>query len=257
MISKKVFVDTLKAIKDAEKTRNDASRELKRLGLEIDWNKAPFLAPLLNLLRAAVPDSHDNIGWWLFEDVEHTISWEEDGKPISVNVDDPEDLYDYLMGSYSKPRPEDLPFVDLPEEHEDGMLHRGIEEVDFTNCVEAVVDYVDAHNAVIHIMRNGETKYILMAAKAYEERFGKTGAEKFCGKREMVELEIKLDPELYKKAKVAFGKVGFTVEQVCAMFLCWCALYEDEARAWIEQAIKEEQTLADSQPPAPTPQPKE
>lgn len=258
MITKQVFVDTLKAIKDEEKVREDAQKELKKLGLELDWNKTPFLGPLLNLLKAAVPDPYDNIGWWLYEDVDHTIFWNEDGKEVSVNVEDPGDLYDYLVGPHGRPKPEDLPFVDLPEECKDGVLHRGIEEVDFTNYVEAVVDYVDEHNAVIHIMREGETKYILMAAKAYEERFGKIEIKDSAKEKEMVEVEIGIDPELYEKAKITFGRAGFTVEQACAMFLCWCALYEGEASAWLKWAMEVEEAGPDTPAPdAPAPQAEE
>ena len=46
-------------------------------------------------------DQYDNIGWWLYEapDAGYIVSWEEDGKEVSVDLTEASALYDYLVNS--------------------------------------------------------------------------------------------------------------------------------------------------------------
>lgn len=246
MIKKQTFIDTLNAIKMGMKTRSEASKQLKELGLDIDWNQTPYLTPLLELLKAAVPDPHDYISWWLFEDLKHDVSWEADGETITVNVDNPGDLYDYLIGPYSRPLPENLPLVDVPERKSDLFRHVRIEEVDFSNHFDAVLDLVEKEEVIVHIAREGEDKFLLLGIKMYEKHFGpmKLVEDEPPKKKEMETVEIEMEAELYDQAQEVVGRVGFTVEQVCEMFLSWCGLYPEDAAAWMEKTLKKQENTS-------------
>lgn len=42
-------------------------------------------------------DESEWISWWLYEDVEKTISWKENGEEISRDVTTADALYDFLV----------------------------------------------------------------------------------------------------------------------------------------------------------------
>ena len=41
-------------------------------------------------------DEYDYISWWLYENVDHIVSWKEDGQEISRDLNDVNALYDFL-----------------------------------------------------------------------------------------------------------------------------------------------------------------
>ena len=57
--------------------------------------------------------------------------------------------------------------------------------------------------------------------------------------KEVVTVSVQIDEELANRAREVVGKVGFTLEQVTEMFLSWCALYPDDASAWLKKAMEE------------------
>ena len=58
-----------------------------------------YLLALRDLLKYTMQDQYDNIGWWLYEapDAGYTVSWEEAGKEVSVDLTEAGALYDYLV----------------------------------------------------------------------------------------------------------------------------------------------------------------
>lgn len=44
-------------------------------------------------------DEYDYISWWLYDGSDHTVSWEENGQQVSVDLKDADALYDYLAGN--------------------------------------------------------------------------------------------------------------------------------------------------------------
>lgn len=60
-----------------------------------------YLLALRDLLKYTMDDQYDNIGWWLYEapETDYTISWEENGEEVSVNLTEASALYDYLVKS--------------------------------------------------------------------------------------------------------------------------------------------------------------
>lgn len=251
MITKKNFVETLTAIRREGQLREDTDKELKKLGLAVDWNHTPYLQPLLDLLKAATPDPFDLISWWLFEDVDHIVSWEEDGKTIEVNLNDAGDLYDYIMKSNAELPENKLPLIDLPEESEKyGIPHKGIDQVDFGNYMDAVLRYIEIHDVVIDIMQADGTKCVLMSVKFYEKMFGCLTYEAQPASQEnMVTVEIEIDADLKEEAEKECAKRGFTLAQTAEMFITWCAHYPEDAKKWIKWAMKEQGIEPTEKPP--------
>lgn len=54
-----------------------------------------YLLELRDLLKYTMQDQYDNIGWWLYEapDAGYTVSWEEAGKEVSVDLTEAGALY--------------------------------------------------------------------------------------------------------------------------------------------------------------------
>ena len=54
-----------------------------------------YLLALRDLLKYTMQDQYDNIGWWLYEapDAGYTVSWEEAGKEVSVDLTEAGALY--------------------------------------------------------------------------------------------------------------------------------------------------------------------
>lgn len=241
MISKKAFIDTLTAIqKQCEISRN-AETELHKLGLSVSYEQTPYLQTLLDLLKAAVPDRYDYISWWLFEAADYEVTWEKDGKTVSADLKDPGALYDFLTGGDCAPDPEALPFIELPERNTGSAYpHLGIEQVDFCDNMDSVFRYLDEHDAIIHIMCGGTEKYVLMSVRVYNSLFGNLDATSSKLEKEMVTVSVQIDEELANRAREVVGKAGFTLEQATEMFLSWCALYPDDASAWLKKAMEEQ-----------------
>lgn len=101
MISKELFVETLNNIKvQQEKVDrfSDALGEMCDGHPVFDLNNR-YLEALLRVLMEIFQDDDDIIGWWLWEDVEKKVYREKaDGSEEVIDVTEPEDFYDYLIG---------------------------------------------------------------------------------------------------------------------------------------------------------------
>ena len=51
---------------------------------------------LLEVLAEVLEDKNDWIEWWLYEDVEKLVSWEENGEEVTADLTEPEALWDFL-----------------------------------------------------------------------------------------------------------------------------------------------------------------
>ena len=63
LISRKLFVDTLVGIKKEFENRDNAEKELEKLGMRFNIDRTPFLESMLEILKEIVPDPYDYIGW--------------------------------------------------------------------------------------------------------------------------------------------------------------------------------------------------
>ena len=246
MISRKLFVDTLEGIKQKFAVREKAEEELHKLGLSIDIQEDLFLNQLLEVLKETVPDPYDYISWWLYDASDYRVSWEENGQPIEKDLEKADDLYDFLVASAAnQPDVEGL-LKDMPDNEKGIAPEKMIEQTDFLRYMDAVLSYLDTHDIVIQIAQEGVPKYVLLSKKLYDQLYGDLKKSAPVDEDGMITLEIEVDPELEKKARKALEGTGFSLEQVCEMFLTRCAHYPKDATEWITRAKAELETAQGS-----------
>ena len=96
MISKKLFIKTIENIqKQREKVSrfNDALDEICDGWPIFDTNNL-YLESLLDILKEIFHDDNDWIEWWLYEEVEKKV-WYDDG--TEIDIAEPEDFYNFLI----------------------------------------------------------------------------------------------------------------------------------------------------------------
>lgn len=100
MLPKELFLSTLEKIRQQEARIDEFNLALGKMcdGFPVFDKDNLYLAALRDLLKHTMHDQYDNIGWWLYEapDAGYTVSWDEDGEEISVDLTSPDTLYDYL-----------------------------------------------------------------------------------------------------------------------------------------------------------------
>lgn len=102
MIPYELFEKTIQKIHAKEESDHKVTKLLDTMcdGYPIFGVNNRFIVAMLNLLKAGMQDRGDTISWWLYEDVEKVIWWQEDGKEIECRLDTIRDLYDYLVREY-------------------------------------------------------------------------------------------------------------------------------------------------------------
>ena len=99
LLTKLTFIKALSLVKEHEAIMEEIKAPLQKLGdfpLSLDIDSLHRQALLL-VLKEVFHDESDWIGWWLWEDVEKIVEWEEDGQRCSADLTDPGNLYDFLM----------------------------------------------------------------------------------------------------------------------------------------------------------------
>jgi len=101
-IPKELFLSTISKIQKQEKRMDEFSKALSKVcdGFPVFDKNNLYLEALFDLLKYTMQDKYDNISWWLYEapDAGYTISWEENGEKVSVDLTEASALYDYLVG---------------------------------------------------------------------------------------------------------------------------------------------------------------
>ena len=103
MLKRETFVDAISKIKKHEELMDRLDSVCREFG---SFRPSPgfgnlHLQALLDVLREVMNDKHDYISWWLFEGTDQTVSWEQDGQWVTVELKDAGALYDYLV-EYNK-----------------------------------------------------------------------------------------------------------------------------------------------------------
>lgn len=101
MLSKETFLKAISDIKQHEALMEELGDILRKFG---DFPPQPdcshfYRDALMAVLKEAMQDQYDYIGWWLYEAADYIVTWEENGETVSVNLQEPEALYDYLVKS--------------------------------------------------------------------------------------------------------------------------------------------------------------
>jgi hypothetical protein len=173
MITREAFVLAIQKIRTQEANIKDFSDALSKLsdGITTFDIDNQYLSALRDVLGEAMHDKNDWLGWWLYEAADYTVSWEEDGKEISVNLEDVNALYDFLVNNAATITDEQLPISDMPSEN--GETHifprKTIELCDFSNCFESVINYIERNDVALHIIKDGKPQYVLLNMKCWNE----------------------------------------------------------------------------------------
>lgn len=98
MLQKEQFVKAIQAIQEQEKLESQLGELFQAMCPDNYWlsSCSKLIDTFISVLEADMHDEHQWIQWWLYEDVEHVVSWMEDGQEQSITIDTPEELYDFL-----------------------------------------------------------------------------------------------------------------------------------------------------------------
>ena len=98
MLSKATFVRALRLIQEQADIMDAVRQQLGRLGEKSTYFNIDslHLQALLEVLAEVMEDNNDWIEWWLYEDVEKLVSWEENGEEVTADLTEPEALWDFL-----------------------------------------------------------------------------------------------------------------------------------------------------------------
>ena len=62
-----------------------------------------LISTIIDLINESLSiDDKDLLLWWLWEDVEKKIWWEDNGETIEAIVETPEQLYDYIISCHKE-----------------------------------------------------------------------------------------------------------------------------------------------------------
>lgn len=102
MIPYELFEKTIQKIRAKEESDHKFTKLLDSMcdGYPIFGVDNGFIVAMLNLLKTGMQDRGDTISWWLYEDVEKVIWWQENGKEVECHLNTVRDLYDYLVREY-------------------------------------------------------------------------------------------------------------------------------------------------------------
>lgn len=117
--TKETFVYAIEQMELHQRLMHEADKLFKPFGdfaPRLDSGSL-HLQALLRLLAEIMNDTGEYISGWLFEDTPYTVSWEEGGKPISVTISSPGELYDYLV-KYCIPNRKEPHRQDEPDDGE-------------------------------------------------------------------------------------------------------------------------------------------
>ena len=127
MLPKALFLSTIEKIRQQEARIDEFDKALSKMcdGFPAFDKDNLYLLALRDLLKYTMQDQYDNIGWWLYEapDAGYTVSWEEAGKEVSVDLTEAGALYVKKSGCEF-----------LIYKQNDDNLNRNQRKIDATTC---------------------------------------------------------------------------------------------------------------------------
>ena len=163
MLSKKTFVEAMNAIVKHREIMDELKIPLRKLGefpfsLDIE---SMHREALLKVLREVTGDDSDWITWWLYEDGNKVVEWEEAGSEMSADLSKVEALYDFLLSNIEHASVQTLPITILKED-EAGNPRAYIEEYNFLLYFNACLKYIDEANATLIVCEDIKPKYAVI-----------------------------------------------------------------------------------------------
>lgn len=100
MLKKETFISAIQAIQKQEELTDQINSLYGEMtegigALILGGLTTPML---VSVLEDGMEDPYGYVSWWLYDAPreDKTVSWEEDGKTVTVNLADENALYDYL-----------------------------------------------------------------------------------------------------------------------------------------------------------------
>lgn len=181
MLSRSAFISAIKKIRVQEAAVEEFNMALRKLsdGITTFDIDNQYLEALRDVLSEAMHDTGDWIGWWLFEASDYMVSWDEDGKEVSVNLEDVNDLYDFMVNNAVTLTDEQLPITDMQFDMgvSPACAQKSVDYCEYTNCFDRITHYVRDNNVALHITENGESQYVLMNTKMWNQHISRSSAK--------------------------------------------------------------------------------
>lgn len=104
MLSKESFIRAIEGIQKHDRFVSEINDTCRKYSMEFySANSGDIVvAALLDILAAEMDDKAGYIAWWLYDDVDKTVSWEENGSEVSVDLMVVDALYDFLVEEHNK-----------------------------------------------------------------------------------------------------------------------------------------------------------
>jgi len=169
MLSRKTFIEAIEAIQKHEKLMEELAVPLRKLGdfpLSLDFESIHRNA-LMKVLEETTGDTSEWISWWLYEDVEKKVWWEEDGKEVEADLTEAGALYDFLKSNVEEASADKLDLIDL-EKDSNGKPRQAIEKSKFQLYFDASLKHIDKTGATLFVCEGAEPQYVVMPLEQYE-----------------------------------------------------------------------------------------
>lgn len=105
MLSKDIFCKAINNIQTQRQKISDFNDALDKIcdGFPVFDSDNLYLQSLLEILKETMNDKDDFIEWWLYENVDKTVTtFDKDGVCKNVYlIETPEELYDFLIEEHS------------------------------------------------------------------------------------------------------------------------------------------------------------
>ena len=101
MLKRETFVNAIRALRKQEELTEQMNHIYRQMTDGIGHFDMDGLAQnaLLQTLKDGMEDEHGYVMWWLYEapDDDKSVSWEENGSLITVDLEDVNDFFDFLV----------------------------------------------------------------------------------------------------------------------------------------------------------------
>lgn len=104
MLSKESFIRAIEAIQKHDHFVGEVNEACRNYSMEFySVNSGDIVVTaLLDILAAEMDDKAGYIAWWLYDDVDKVVSWDENGSEVSVDLTAIDALYEFLVEEHNK-----------------------------------------------------------------------------------------------------------------------------------------------------------
>lgn len=166
ILSKATFIRAMELIHEQDEIMDAVRQQLSRLGDKPSYFNIDslHLRALLDVMGEAMADTNDWIGWWLYEDVEKIVEWDEDGKHIRKDVTEPAAFWEFLYGNAVSSDIKHFPRSVTPSAP--GQVD--ISEEDFHLMFEACQSHISKTDDLMRIKAEDGSQFVIMSQRRYD-----------------------------------------------------------------------------------------